>query len=197
MGPEHQSQDRRVILEACRHALLHNLGVAAGESVLVVTDAELRPIGEAFADAARAVTPAVELVEVPVADRNGREPPETVATQMSSVEVVLVATRRSLSWTDARLAATRRGARLASMTGIDESTELQTELKQFVGKEIGAFARPEMVQFAPGLPKTRSGKIMRRILRKIAANELDNLGDTSTLAEPAVVEQLIKQRVNR
>mgnify|MGYP001205259256 CR=1 FL=1 len=83
------------------------------------------------------------------------------------------------------------------MNGIDESAELQTELKQFVGKEIGAFARPEIVQFAPGLPKTRSGKIMRRILRKIAANELDNLGDTSTLADPAVVEQLIERRANR
>lgn len=83
------------------------------------------------------------------------------------------------------------------MNGIEDSLELQSELKKFVAGEIGAFAKPEIIQAAPGLPKTRSGKIMRRILRKIAANELDNLGDTSTLAEPAVVEQLIDNRVNR
>ncbi|MBM87755.1 MAG: acetate--CoA ligase [Gammaproteobacteria bacterium] len=83
------------------------------------------------------------------------------------------------------------------MTGVEASSELQTELVQFVGKEIGAFAKPEIIQFSPGLPKTRSGKIMRRILRKIAANELENLGDTTTLAEPAVVEQLIKNRANK
>jgi len=80
------------------------------------------------------------------------------------------------------------------MHGTVESDALRTELKQFVGQEIGAFARPELLQFAPGLPKTRSGKIMRRILRKIAANELENLGDTSTLADPAVVAQLIANR---
>jgi acetyl-CoA synthetase len=83
------------------------------------------------------------------------------------------------------------------MTGTDESEELRKELIQFVGKEIGSFAKPEIIQFAPNLPKTRSGKIMRRILRKIAANELDNLGDISTLAEPAVVEHLIENRANR
>jgi acetyl-CoA synthetase len=83
------------------------------------------------------------------------------------------------------------------MADVEESEELRTELEKFVGKEIGAFARPEIIQFAPSLPKTRSGKIMRRILRKIAANELDNLGDITTLAEPAVVDQLIENRVNR
>lgn len=83
------------------------------------------------------------------------------------------------------------------MTGVPESEELRSELVKFVGKEIGAFAKPEIIQFAPGLPKTRSGKIMRRILRKIAANELENLGDTTTLADPAVVEQLIDNRANR
>ena len=82
------------------------------------------------------------------------------------------------------------------MTGLKASEELRTELILFVGKEIGAFAKPEIIQFAPGLPKTRSGKIMRRILRKIAANELENLGDTTTLADPAVVEQLIENRAN-
>jgi acetyl-CoA synthetase len=83
------------------------------------------------------------------------------------------------------------------MTGVDESSELNAELRQFVGTEIGAFAKPEHIQFAPGLPKTRSGKIMRRILRKIAANELENLGDTSTLADPSVVEQLIENRAQQ
>ncbi|MDA0926814.1 MAG: acetate--CoA ligase [Proteobacteria bacterium] len=82
------------------------------------------------------------------------------------------------------------------MTGIQGSEELRTELVKFVAKEIGAFAKPEIIQFAPGLPKTRSGKIMRRILRKIAANELENLGDTTTLADPAVVDELIANRAN-
>lgn len=83
------------------------------------------------------------------------------------------------------------------MSGIPESEELRKELIKFVADEIGAFAKPEIIQFAPGLPKTRSGKIMRRILRKIAANEIEHLGDTSTLADPSVVEQLINNRVNR
>lgn len=83
------------------------------------------------------------------------------------------------------------------MGGQAQSEELRKELAQFVGKEIGAFAKPEIIQFAPGLPKTRSGKIMRRILRKIAADELENLGDTTTLADPSVVEQLIANRANR
>lgn len=83
------------------------------------------------------------------------------------------------------------------MSGLEATEELRRELVQFVSKEIGAFAKPEIIQFAPGLPKTRSGKIMRRILRKIAANELENLGDTTTLADPAVVEQLIENRANK
>ena len=64
-------------------------------------------------------------------------------------------------------------------------------------KEIGPIASPDQIQFAPGLPKTRSGKIMRRILRKIAEDDFSNLGDTSTLAEPAVVEDLVDNRQNR
>ncbi len=80
------------------------------------------------------------------------------------------------------------------MAGEQPSEELRKELVQLVRKEIGPIASPDVVQWAPGLPKTRSGKIMRRILRKIAANELDNLGDTSTLAEPAVVDNLIENR---
>lgn len=83
------------------------------------------------------------------------------------------------------------------MNDVNESEDLRAALIRFVGSEIGAFAKPEVIQFAPGLPKTRSGKIMRRILRKIAANELENLGDTSTLADPAVVEQLIANRANQ
>jgi acetyl-CoA synthetase len=83
------------------------------------------------------------------------------------------------------------------MSGVNASDELNAALRSFVASEIGAFARPEIIQFAPGLPKTRSGKIMRRILRKIAANELDNLGDTTTLADPEVVAQLIDNRANR
>jgi acetyl-CoA synthetase len=83
------------------------------------------------------------------------------------------------------------------MTGVAESEALRKELIQFVADEIGAFAKPEIIQFAPGLPKTRSGKIMRRILRKIAANEIEHLGDTTTLADPSVVEHLINNRVNR
>ena len=83
------------------------------------------------------------------------------------------------------------------MQGVPESDELAKELAAFVAEEIGAFARPEILQFAPGLPKTRSGKIMRRILRKIAANEIENLGDRTTLADPGVVDQLIETRKNR
>jgi acetyl-CoA synthetase len=83
------------------------------------------------------------------------------------------------------------------MAGEQPSDELKKELLALVVKEIGAIARPDVIQWAPGLPKTRSGKIMRRILRKIAANELDSLGDTSTLADPAVVNELIENRANK
>ncbi|MGC8490921.1 MAG: acetate--CoA ligase [Syntrophobacteraceae bacterium] len=78
--------------------------------------------------------------------------------------------------------------------GVEPTDELRKELVQWVRKEIGPIASPDFIQWAPGLPKTRSGKIMRRILRKIAANEIENLGDTSTLAEPAVVDDLLKNR---
>ena len=81
--------------------------------------------------------------------------------------------------------------------GQEPSEDLRKELRQWVRKEIGPIATPDLLQWAPSLPKTRSGKIMRRILRKIAANDFGNLGDTSTLAEPAVVEQLIDNRMNR
>ena len=83
------------------------------------------------------------------------------------------------------------------MNSVDPSEDLRKELVQHVRKEIGAIAAPDVIQWAPGLPKTRSGKIMRRILRKIGANELDNLGDTSTLADPSVVDDLVSNRANK
>ena len=83
------------------------------------------------------------------------------------------------------------------MNGVSADDTLKQELLALVSKEIGSFAKPELIQWAPALPKTRSGKIMRRILRKIACNELDNLGDTSTLADPSVVQGLIDKRLNQ
>ncbi|MDC0407291.1 acetate--CoA ligase [Candidatus Thioglobus sp.] len=86
-------------------------------------------------------------------------------------------------------------AYVSMMSGIEPTDELKAELVKLVRSEIGPIASVDKIQFAPGLPKTRSGKIMRRILRKIAENDYDNLGDTSTLAEPEVVEDLIKNRI--
>jgi acetyl-CoA synthetase len=83
------------------------------------------------------------------------------------------------------------------MGGVEPSAELLTELRQWVRKEIGPIASPDLIQWAPGLPKTRSGKIMRRILRKVAADDYAELGDTSTLADPGVVDDLIENRMNR
>lgn len=87
-------------------------------------------------------------------------------------------------------------AYVTPMQGTATSDELKDELVQLVRKEIGAFAKPDIIQWAPGLPKTRSGKIMRRILRKIAENDVDSLGDTSTLADPSVIDNLITNREN-
>jgi acetyl-CoA synthetase len=81
--------------------------------------------------------------------------------------------------------------------GEEPSEPLRQELVQWVRKEIGPIAQPDVLQWAPSLPKTRSGKIMRRILRKIAENEFGNLGDISTLADPNVVKDLIDNRVNK
>ena len=80
------------------------------------------------------------------------------------------------------------------MRGVEPSDELRKALVVHVRKEIGPIATPDVIQWAPGLPKTRSGKIMRRILRKIAADEVDSLGDTSTLADPSVVDNLVENR---
>jgi acetyl-CoA synthetase len=80
------------------------------------------------------------------------------------------------------------------LAGLEGDDALLAELKQWVRKDIGPIATPDVLQWAPGLPKTRSGKIMRRILRKIASNEIDSLGDTSTLADPTVVDDLVANR---
>ena len=87
-------------------------------------------------------------------------------------------------------------AYVTPMSGVEDSEALRAELTALCVREIGPIAKPDKIQWAPGLPKTRSGKIMRRILRKIAENELENLGDTSTLADPSVVTQLISNRVS-
>ncbi|MGH7031053.1 MAG: AMP-binding enzyme, partial [Stellaceae bacterium] len=81
--------------------------------------------------------------------------------------------------------------------GIEANEALRQELTQWVRKQIGPIATPDLIQWAPGLPKTRSGKIMRRILRKIAADEHHALGDISTLADPSVVDDLVGNRLNR
>jgi len=83
------------------------------------------------------------------------------------------------------------------MAAAEESDELRQQLVKHVRSEIGPIAAPDKIQFAPGLPKTRSGKIMRRILRKIAEDDFGALGDTSTLADPAVVDDLIANRQNK
>lgn len=83
------------------------------------------------------------------------------------------------------------------MAGEEPTEELRKELVAWVRKDIGPIASPDLIQFAPGLPKTRSGKIMRRILRKIAEDEPSSLGDTSTLADPAVVDDLVEHRQNK
>jgi acetyl-CoA synthetase len=83
------------------------------------------------------------------------------------------------------------------MNGVEPTDALRKELRDWVRQEIGAIASPDLIQWAPGLPKTRSGKIMRRILRKIAEDDPSSLGDTSTLADPAVVDDLVENRMNR
>jgi acetyl-CoA synthetase len=80
--------------------------------------------------------------------------------------------------------------------GVEITASLEPELRNWVRREIGPFASPDVIQFAPGLPKTRSGKIMRRILRKVAEGDIANLGDTSTLADPSVVDDLVRNRAD-
>ena len=83
------------------------------------------------------------------------------------------------------------------MNGVEATEDLRKELRNHVRSEIGPIASPDAIQWAPGLPKTRSGKIMRRILRKIAEDDFGSLGDTSTLADPSVVDELIENRQNK
>jgi leucyl aminopeptidase (aminopeptidase T) len=104
--------------DAYFEALTRNLGLRSGEQVLVVTDAAKRSIGELFHEAARRVTPRVKLEEIPIAARNGDEPPAGTAAMMAAADVVVLPLSRSISWTRAREAATRAGARVASMPGI-------------------------------------------------------------------------------
>ena len=87
------------------------------------------------------------------------------------------------------------GCSFALKAGETPTEELRSALVKHVRAEIGPFAAPDAIQWAPGLPKTRSGKIMRRILRKVAENDMGNLGDTSTLADPSVVDDLVRNRV--
>jgi acetyl-CoA synthetase len=98
---------------------------------------------------------------------------------------------------DLRIGQARVYCYVTLMSGQEPSDDLKTELRNWVRTEIGPIASPDKIQFAPGLPKTRSGKIMRRILRKIAEDDFSNLGDTSTLAEPGVVDDLVANRQNR
>ena len=87
-------------------------------------------------------------------------------------------------------------AYVTPMAGVEPDDDLRAELIQLCVKEIGPIAKPDIIQWAPGLPKRRSGKIMRRILRKIAENELDSLGDTSTLADTSVVDHLVANKLS-
>jgi len=114
------------VRKACEHALRHNLGLSPRESVLVVHDPPGRRIGEAFAEAAKTVGAVVAVERVPVAERSGVEPAPAVAARMRSADVALLVTKRSLSWTEARRAATAGGARVASMPGLTEETLLRT-----------------------------------------------------------------------
>jgi leucyl aminopeptidase (aminopeptidase T) len=118
--------NRELTRHACRHTLEHNLALAHGESVLVVTDALLQSMGEAFAESAREVTPAVEIDVIPVGARNGAEPPERTALKMAEADVALLVTEQSLSWTNARRRATDGGTRVASMPRLQEATLRRT-----------------------------------------------------------------------
>jgi leucyl aminopeptidase (aminopeptidase T) len=119
-------KNRTELLETCDGALVRNLALARGESVLIVTDRKKRSIGELFEEAASRLTRSVELIEIPVASMNGEEPPAGVSERMKSVDVVLLPTSKSLSWTEARLQATQKGVRIASMPGITEEIMRRT-----------------------------------------------------------------------
>lgn len=113
-------------LEICRLALMRNLGVEPEETVLIVTDPPMRPVGELFRNAARKLTGGVELIEIPTPSVNGEEPRGFVRERMIEANVVLMPTSRSLSWTEARRSATQKGTRIASMPGITEEIIIRT-----------------------------------------------------------------------
>lgn len=113
-------------LRVCRDALLRNLGLRSGERVVVISDGPMASVGRLFEEAARAITSRVARVEIPLAERSDREPPGYAARAMRDADVVLLPVSRSLSWTRAREAATRAGARVASMPGITEEILLRT-----------------------------------------------------------------------
>ena len=113
-------------IQVCRQALLRNLGLRSGERVTLITDRPMLHVGRIFEEAARAITPHVDSLEIPVARANGQEPPAHAARAMQRADVVLLTVSRSLSWTRAREAATKAGARVASMSGITEAVILRT-----------------------------------------------------------------------
>lgn len=112
-------------VRACRGALQRNLGLRSGERVVLITDWPMLQVGRIFGEAAQAITPHVDSVEIPVAERNGQEPPAHAARAMQRADVVLLIVSRSLSWTRAREEASRAGARVASMPGITEAVILR------------------------------------------------------------------------
>lgn len=119
-----QRQER--LVQACTHALRHNLNVHSDETVLIVTDAPKRAIADAFEQAAKEFSPNIERIEIAIPGFNGQEPDETVALKMKQADVVLMPTSKSLSWTRARTLATENGARVASMARITEDIILRT-----------------------------------------------------------------------
>jgi len=136
-----------------------------------------------------------------VIEEQARGAPERAAQARAEVESALVAHPKVAEAAVVGYPHDIKGqgiyAYVTLMTGTEPSEELRKELVQWVRKEIGPIASPDLIQFAPSLPKTRSGKIMRRILRKIAEDEYTNLGDTSTLADPMVVDDLVDNRQNK
>ncbi|MBN1224967.1 MAG: aminopeptidase, partial [Candidatus Aminicenantes bacterium] len=121
-----KQQPKSEIARACLFALMHNLGLMPHEKVLIVTDREKRFIAEAMKEAALFLTPRVDLLEIPVLEVSGREPPDSVAEVMLRSDVILMPLAKSLSWTQARMKATVSGARIASMPGITAETVLRT-----------------------------------------------------------------------
>ena len=126
---------------------------------------------------------------------------EKVAEKIRFIKSRILAVGQELENSEQKLKVFRERNRQLSSPALildeEPTEELRTELKKVVREKIAPIATPDLIHFTPSLPKTRSGKIKRRILRKIAANEQNQLGDTSTLADPSVVEELINNRLNK